>query len=178
MTGDSNIEVVLRAIHETLADDGVAVGLYNLGEGAVGMDRKVLWVPVRFICDNNKQSTLSTGDLFTESLVIECHVYSSTFAEAEELRARVLNAVRRTMGTASQAVDGVYAFEKLDDGTLVWGDLSYISQRFNWAMQQPRIEDAIYPVRVRQIDVVDGTQFTAADGALKPTEQLEITEQD
>lgn len=178
MTGNSAIEQLIRAVHETLADETVAIGLYSIAEGDVGMSRKVVWVPTRFICDNNKRATLSGTSLFTETLVIECFLYGESFEDACELRDRVLNAVRNTMGTGSTAVDGVYAFEKLEDGSLVWSDVAYIAQRFHWNVFVPRIEDTSYPVRVKSIDIVDGTQITAADGALTPSEQLEITEQD
>jgi hypothetical protein len=178
MTGDSNIEVVLRAIHETLGDDTIAAGLFNLADGSVGAGRRVLWVPTRFICDNNKQATLHGGNLFTESLAIEAHIYGDSFADACTIRLQLLNASRKTLGTGQIAVDGLYKSEITEEGAVLWSNLAHIVQRFTWNMNAPIVEDNVYSARVERIDLLDGTQFSAADGALTPSEQLEITEQD
>jgi len=178
MTGDSDIEVVLRGIHEALGDDTIAAGLFNLADGSVGAGRRVLWVPTRFICDNNKKATLHGSNLFTESLAIEAHIYGDSFADACAIRLQLLNASRKTLGTGQTAVDGVYKSEITDDGAILWSTLAHIVQRFNWNMNAPIVEDNVYSARVQRIDLVDGTQFTTADGALAPSEQLEITEQD
>lgn len=178
MTGTSDIEVLLRAIHEALGDDTIAAGLFSLPEDTVGLTRRVLWVPTRFICDANKKATLNGGNLFNELLGIEAHIYGNDFADACAIRLQLLNAVRRTLDTGSTAVDGVYKSEITKEGAILWSELAHIVQRFNWNMNVPRVEENVYPVRVRSIELLDGTQFSAADGALTPTEQLEITEQD
>lgn len=178
MSDISEFEQWVNAIHNTLADDTIEFGLFNVAAESIGALRRVIWIPTTFKCDNNRNATFGTtsnGTMATDELFVECHITGADFTDTCALRTAVMNATRKTLGTYSRPVDGKYFAEVQEDDTLLWGGAAKVVQRFAWHMDVPEVN--VFTARVRQIDIVDSTQITTTtDGVLTPSEQMVITE--
>lgn len=180
MADTSEFEQWVRAIHDALSDETVEFGLFSLHADSMGALRRVVWMPTTFKCDNNRYATFGTtsnGTIGTDELFVEAHITGADFTDTCDLRARVMNATRQTLGTFSRPVDGRYFAEEDDNGMVTWGSNSRVVQRFAWNMNVAETEG--YTVRVREIQMLDGAQInTVVDGVLTPSDQMDITEQD
>ncbi len=176
----SPFESLVDSVYGQLGDSSVQFALYRLPEDPSVRSRTVVWVPTKFRVEGPQANT---GALFQEVLVVEARHHEETLSAAWELRARIANAVRRVFKKSSTPTDGFYANYWEDKQVdAAYGDLwswnagSVLVQRYAWEINIP-LFDGTYDARVREIDIVDGTQITTTvDGVLTPSEQSEIKE--
>lgn len=142
----------------------------------------VAFIPHKFKCE---PAAANTNALFRELLTVEVRHHGYTLAQTWNIRVNIANAVRRVFKASSVASEGYYGNFMKDPfqagkwlGELhEWSIGSALVQFYVWELNVPRLEPGMYPVQVKEIDVLPGTQFTTTvGGALTPSEQLEIKE--
>lgn len=138
---------------------------------------QVAIMPTKFKCYPGGSSD---AVLFTEELVVEVHFHADTLSQASALRIRVANAIAAVMKSNAVPLDGVYdmdwppAPDKISEYPYTWVSNFALVQRYVWKFEYPRYPQP-YAAKVREIAVVDNTQITTTvDGALTPSEQLDI----
>jgi hypothetical protein len=173
MPDKSDFELVVDAIHEALGDTTIEYACFRTGGETLLSPRRVAWIPTIFGCERVTRS--GTNAAFTDRLTVECHIAAETFAEACHVRKQVCTAVHKVF-RGNTATDGTYPAESTSKQKLEWEGPGWIVQRFVWELDVERQEET-YPVRVRQIDLVDRADLTTTvDGVLTPDESASITE--
>ena len=146
----SDFERIASLVRDAFADHTVEWGLFRTAESEHGSVRRVVWIPTEFTCEAPEKTQQDV--LHTDFVTVECQVSGQTFADACQIRKQVCSAVRRVMGTASEAADGIYQTEQYGAAGIMWGGHSKIIQRFVWRLNVLRLPERT-GVPIKEIDL-------------------------
>lgn len=136
----SDFEEIVAALHSELAVADLDYGILRLAQSQHAAARRVVWIPISFdtkpVDHSQPVRHPETGApaIYAEMWAIEAHIVGETLADAELLRARLVDVTRRLMGVASVPTGGLWVTQAIAGASHGFGGLEKVVQRFNWTM--------------------------------------------
>lgn len=142
MTATSVFEQIVEQVHLTLDDPTVSYACFRPAQHENAELRRVIWIPLSFetngVSPSNARLRSDTGApvdvLYQEDWSVECHIVGETFADAEDMRERIIGAVRRALKTSARPAGGTWANQGEGDAQLMFGAAQKVVQRFVWTV--------------------------------------------
>lgn len=137
----SLFEEIVDAVHVRLADPDLPYGVLRLSQDEHAAERRVVWIPLTFTSrppDMTGPVRCTDGVVRTmqglEDWHVEAHIIGSDLADTEDIRARVVFAVRQELGVRAKAVGGIWVTQAIDGASLTFGGLEKVVQRFEFSL--------------------------------------------
>jgi hypothetical protein len=170
----SVFEQIVQAVHEEISDAALPYGVFRLAQHEHGPLRRAVWIPTTYRTASVRMSNPVRGSdgvvqtaVYEESWDVECHITGASFEDAEQIRERILLAVRQLLHTSSQPNGGFWVNQDGDAADVMFGSSQKVVQRFMWSINV--LEPPALQVDSVAVDVAMALQHPEADG---PSDEL------